>query len=59
MGNQLFVCCLKGSLLVTFREFRFKVLAIHTKYQVLIINVYLHVDDFKQVMFIIRIVSLI
>ena len=27
MGNQLFVHCLKGSLLVTFREFRFKVLA--------------------------------
>ena len=26
MGNQLFVCCLKGSLWVTFREFRFKVL---------------------------------
>ena len=27
MGNQLFVRCLKGSLLVTFREFRFEVLA--------------------------------
>ena len=33
MGNQLFVCCLKGSLMVTFREF--KNVSIYTKYEIM------------------------
>ena len=45
MGNQLFIYCLKGSLLVTFREFKVLAYTQNMKY-VLIINVYLHMDDF-------------